>query len=63
MGQLFFEKHLEKLIWLMSKLWIISTNSVIKLQILYFSIKNKENKKLKSGQKKCLDICIYTYYY
>ena len=52
MGQLFFEKHLEKWIWLMSKLWIISTNSVIKLQILYFSIKNKENKKLKYLAKK-----------
>ena len=39
-----------------------SINSVRKLQILYFSMKNKENKKLKNKGKKCLDIGIYTYY-
>ena len=40
-----------------------SINSVRKLQILYFSMKNKEIKTLKNGEKKWLDIGIYTYYY
>ena len=39
-----------------------SINSVRKLQILYFSMKNKEIKKLKNGEKKWPDICIYIYY-
>ena len=38
-------------------------NSVRKLQILYFSMKNKEIKKLKNGEKKWSDIGIYTYYF
>ena len=33
-----------------------------KLQILYFSMKNKKIKNLKNGEKKWLDIGIYTYY-
>ena len=40
-----------------------SLNSVRKLQILYFSKKNKKNKNLKNGRKKWPDIGIYTYYY
>ena len=40
-----------------------SINSVRKLQILYFSKKNKKIKNLKNGEKKWLDIGIYTYYY
>ena len=39
-----------------------STNSVRKLQILYFSKKNKKIKNLKSGEKKWPDIGIYKYY-
>ena len=39
-----------------------SINSVRKLQILYFSIKNKEIKKLKNGEKKWLDTGIYINY-
>ena len=38
-------------------------NSVRKLQILYFSMKNKEIKNLKNGKKKWPNIGIYTYYY
>ena len=39
-----------------------SINSVRKLQILYFSKKNKKIKNLKNGEKKWPDISIYTYY-
>ena len=40
-----------------------SISSVRKLQILYFSKKNKEIKNLKNGEKKiCPDIGIYTYH-
>ena len=39
-----------------------SINSVRKLQILYFNMKNKKIKNLKNGEKKWLDIGIYTYY-
>ena len=44
-GQLFFKKYLEKLIL------FSSINSVRKLQILCFSMKNKEIKNLKNGKK------------
>ena len=37
-------------------------NSIRKLQILYFSKKNKKIKNLKNGEKKWPDIGIYTYY-
>ena len=37
-----------------------SINSVRKLQILYFSKKNKKIKNLKNGEKKWPDIGIYT---
>ena len=40
-----------------------SINSVRKLQILYFSKKNKKIKNLKNGEKKWPDISIDTYYY
>ena len=40
-----------------------SINSVRKLQILYFSKKNKKVKNLKNGEKKWPNIGIYTYYY
>ena len=40
-----------------------SINSVRKLQILYFSMKNKEIKNLQNGEKKWSDIGVYTYYY
>ena len=39
-----------------------SINSVRKLQILYFSKKNKKIKNLKNGEKKWPNIGIYTYY-
>ena len=39
-----------------------SINSVRKLQILYFSKKNKKIKNLKNDKKKWPDIGIYTYY-
>ena len=39
-----------------------SINSVRKLQILYFSKKNKKIKNRKNGEKKWPDIGIYTYY-
>ena len=39
-----------------------SINSLRKLQMLYFSIKNKEIKKLKNGEKQRLDTGIYIYY-
>ena len=39
-----------------------SINSVRKLQILYFSKKNKKIKNLKNGEKKWPDTDIYTYY-
>ena len=39
-----------------------SINSVRKLQILYFSKKNKKIKNLKNGEKMWPDIGIYTYY-
>ena len=39
-----------------------SINSVRKLQILYFSIKNRKFKNLKNGEKKWPNIGIYTYY-
>ena len=39
-----------------------SINSVRKLQILYFSKKNKKIKNLKNGEKKWPDTGIYTYY-
>ena len=39
-----------------------SINSVRKLQILYFSRKNKETKNLKNEEKKWPDTGIYTYY-
>ena len=39
-----------------------STSSVRKLQILYFSKKNKKIKNLKNGEKKWPNISIYTYY-
>ena len=38
-----------------------SINSVRKLQILYFSKKNKKVKNLKNGEKKWPNIGIYTY--
>ena len=41
---------------------MISINSVRKLQMLYFSKKNKKIKNLKNGEKKWSDIGIYTYY-
>ena len=37
-------------------------NSVRKLQILYFSKKNKEIKNLKNGEKKWVRLGIYVYY-
>ena len=40
-----------------------SINNVRKLQILYFSMKNKKIKNLKSGEKKWPDTGIYTYYF
>ena len=40
-----------------------SINGVRKLQILYFSKKNKEIKKLKKDEKKCANTPRYTYYY
>ena len=39
-----------------------SINNAKKLQILYFSMKNKKIKNLKNSEKKWLDISIYTYY-
>ena len=39
-----------------------SINSVRKLQILYFSKKNKKIKNLKNGEKKWPNIGIYTYH-
>ena len=39
-----------------------SINSVRNLQILYFSKKNKESKKLKKNKKKWARTPIYTYY-
>ena len=39
-----------------------SINSARKLQILYFSKKNKKIKNLKNGEKKWPNISIYTYY-
>ena len=39
-----------------------SINSVRKLQILYFSKKNKKIKNLKNREKKWPDIGIYIYY-
>ena len=39
-----------------------SINSVTKLQIPYFSMKNKEIKNLQNGEKKWPNIGIYTYY-
>ena len=40
-----------------------SINSARKLQILYFSMKNKEINNLKNGEKKWADIGIYRYYF
>ena len=39
-----------------------SINSVTKLQIPYFSMKNKEIKNLQNGEKKWPNIGISTYY-
>ena len=39
-----------------------SINSARKLQILYFSKKNKKIKNLKNGEKGWPDLGIYTYY-
>ena len=40
-----------------------SINNVRKLQILYFSKKNKRIKNIKNDEKKWLDIGVYTYYF
>ena len=40
-----------------------SINGVRKLQILYFSKKNKKIKKLKKDEKKCAKTPRYTYFY
>ena len=50
-GQLFFEKYLETLIWLIQKLLMSSINSVRNLQLLYFNKKNKKIKNLKNDEK------------
>ena len=49
-GQL-FSPFFSKINMINIKLWISSINSVRKLQILYLVRKNKEIKKLKSGEK------------
>ena len=40
-----------------------SINRIRKLQILYFSKKNKKIKNLENGEKKWSDIGIYTYFW